>query len=70
MRKSPCLGCEDREVGCHGSCETYQEFRAAQDEYIETIRKNRAKENITYTPKSHFNIVKDKHGKVYRRHKK
>ena len=24
---SPCMDCEDRMVGCHGSCERYKEFR-------------------------------------------
>jgi len=26
--KSPCLKCEDRELGCHDKCESYKEFRA------------------------------------------
>lgn len=24
--KAPCKNCEDRELGCHGSCERYLEF--------------------------------------------
>ena len=24
---SPCKGCEDRVVGCHGGCERYKDFR-------------------------------------------
>lgn len=27
--KGPCFNCQDRRPGCHGSCEKYQEFRAA-----------------------------------------
>jgi hypothetical protein len=23
---SPCYGCEDRQVGCHGSCERYAKY--------------------------------------------
>lgn len=26
-KKSPCLNCADRQTGCHGRCETYQEWR-------------------------------------------
>ena len=25
--KAPCLHCSRREVGCHGRCEAYREFR-------------------------------------------
>lgn len=24
----PCKGCEDRAVGCHGSCERYKQYKA------------------------------------------
>lgn len=27
-----CLNCKDREVGCHGKCERYQEERRLADE--------------------------------------
>lgn len=26
MILAPCKGCEERKVGCHGSCERYAEF--------------------------------------------
>ena len=26
--KPPCKGCEDRAVGCHGSCERYKQYKA------------------------------------------
>lgn len=25
---SPCKGCEERQVGCHGQCEKYAEYKA------------------------------------------
>lgn len=28
---SPCKNCEDRSVGCHGSCEKYAEWKGQQD---------------------------------------
>lgn len=28
----PCKGCEDRELGCHGRCGRYAEWRAKADE--------------------------------------
>lgn len=28
----PCLGCERRQVGCHGKCEDYKAYRAKLDE--------------------------------------
>lgn len=32
--QAPCLGCKDREVGCHSKCERYKE-------YAELAKKNR-----------------------------
>ena len=29
--ESPCLGCENRHIGCHGKCDSYKEFRAELD---------------------------------------
>lgn len=37
--KSPCMGCEHREVGCHSRCAQYQAF---SDKY-EEIRNERKK---------------------------
>ena len=28
---APCKDCEKRHLGCHSSCEEYQEFRKAKD---------------------------------------
>ena len=32
VSNTPCLGCPDRHVGCHGACEAYQAFRAHKDQ--------------------------------------
>ena len=29
--KQPCYNCPDREMGCHGRCERYKEYRAEVD---------------------------------------
>jgi hypothetical protein len=29
--KAPCMNCPDREIGCHGHCERYKEFRAGRE---------------------------------------
>lgn len=33
--KTPCRGCQFREVGCHSKCESYIQWRAKLDEYNE-----------------------------------
>jgi len=38
--RPPCGGCQDRAVGCHGSCERYQAFDAER----ELIRNRRAQQ--------------------------
>lgn len=30
---SPCMGCEERHVGCHSECDKYRQFRADIDEH-------------------------------------
>lgn len=35
--KSPCYGCQDRALGCHGKCEQYAEYRVKKDK--ETARR-------------------------------
>ena len=37
--KSPCMGCEYREVGCHSNCKRYIEY----DEKMGMIRNDRKK---------------------------
>ena len=37
----PCKGCGDREVGCHGTCETYGEWPKKHRANMERIAKER-----------------------------
>lgn len=30
--KAPCYECENREVGCHATCQEYKEFQAENEE--------------------------------------
>lgn len=41
-----CHNCEKRKVGCHATCETYQNFRKKQDELLE--EKHRSKDYYDY----------------------
>lgn len=31
QKQSPCLGCENRHVGCHSECEVYKDYRREAD---------------------------------------
>ena len=42
MEKAPCLGCKDRQLGCHSKCGKYQRFV----ELNEKVKKERQKEVI------------------------
>ena len=33
----PCQYCEDRQIGCHGTCDRYKSFRARLDYFNEMI---------------------------------
>lgn len=43
---APCFGCEQRELGCHSTCERYGEFRKALDEYNAIIAEYNAREKM------------------------
>lgn len=38
---SPCLDCDRREVGCHGKCKEYQEYKEKINEMNDIIYKNK-----------------------------
>lgn len=44
---APCKGCSEREIGCHGSCEKYSEYR----DVVNDIRKKQLEEQkyVNYT---------------------
>ena len=60
MSSSPCKDCQDRKVGCHGSCEKYKDFH-------ERLRADRQKRREVYAPeKLHENYnmeSKERHWK-------
>ena len=41
----PCKGCLDRFVGCHGTCQKYQEAHAENESKKASIRKIKKTEN-------------------------
>ena len=43
-KKTPCLNCAERHIGCHGDCEDYLAFSKARKEAAH----NRIIENIAY----------------------
>ena len=62
-RDSPCLGCGDRSVGCHGKCERYAQYKA---EGLEDWKKRRdtytAERNIEgYEVAKKVEMAKKKH---------
>ena len=34
MKTSPCKGCEERDIGCHGFCIAYKKWKAEHDEIV------------------------------------
>lgn len=41
--KTPCRGCEERKIGCHANCKTFNEWKTQQCEvlkamYLETLK--------------------------------
>lgn len=51
---APCKDCTDRKVGCHGSCDAYQEFNKFCEDQREKRRKKAIEdEDIFYLVKHH-----------------
>ena len=44
MNLNPCYGCEERQAGCHGDCESYKEWKAAHDQQKKEQQKKRIEE--------------------------
>lgn len=59
MAKSPCMECTKREVGCHGRCGAYKEFRAAIDaknaKRNEIVNKENIVRDVEWTAKRKMN---------------
>lgn len=57
--RSPCMGCCEREIGCHGSCGKYLAFRAQ----CEAAKRARQKESdvVDYVVKMEDRTAAKKH---------
>lgn len=53
--KSPCYNCEERQVGCHSTCESYKTFRAECDRLNDL--KNKQKEQDYLERKRYYQAV-------------
>lgn len=52
MKTSPCKDCEEREVGCHSTCEKYIEYKEIHEKETEAIKRERQKESEAWHPYS------------------
>lgn len=63
--KIPCdKHCSERKQGCHGSCQIYQDYANALNQYKEHIRQERKKERgeyIEWTKSRRERIMGKKH---------
>ena len=44
-KSSPCMNCEERELGCHNRCERYSEFKQHGQIVRDTVHNNKSKYN-------------------------
>ena len=43
-----CKDCEDRKIGCHGSCDRYKEYRKFYDNVRDIKRKKKIVDNYVF----------------------
>lgn len=58
-KDAPCLGCENRKIGCHSNCKAYIEFAEM------TKKKNQAINMENQRSMDHIYGLKRKYGKRY-----
>lgn len=46
--ESPCLGCIERQFGCHSGCRDYQEYLEINKKYKELVREGKRSEFREY----------------------
>ena len=46
-----CRDCEERHVGCHGTCERYQQAKEEHETYTKRIQRYKESESILYRHK-------------------
>lgn len=49
---SPCLGCTDRQVGCHGNCEKYKAFKEVTISRSREVQRQKREEAMYHTYRS------------------
>lgn len=47
MKKSPCLGCEFRHIGCHAECVKFLDFQQKRGAEREEIRRQKHLDSLT-----------------------
>ena len=57
-QRFPCKNCEERHVGCHGSCEKYK----VADDFYKSVRAQKQREIVTelYRSDSVTKVLRDK----------
>ena len=72
MRKYPCKGCQDRNLGCHDRCEKYLDARNQNIEEHRNIITRRLEMGTTISDYAgHDRRMRGKyHGKVFKSHKR
>lgn len=63
MKGAPCKDCLDREVGCHATCQKYQEFNQENTKKKELIRSYKMIHN------EHVSFIRQQQERARRSHK-
>lgn len=57
-RNSPCMGCSDRNTGCHSKCEKYKKYKNELDE--EAKEAKGSKDYSKYSSEKNYRLWKRK----------
>lgn len=66
--KAPCLGCNERQLGCHSYCDKYIKFKS-ENEKFRAEKMRTIKENEIINDIEKRRIKKASEGRFYRRKK-
>ena len=61
-KNSPCMGCSDRIVGCHTSCDKYRKYKELNEE-LRIKRRNASSDRAMIVSYIHDSIQDRKRGK-------
>lgn len=67
--QSPCRGCPDRSLGCHGQCSKYRAYEADRKKFNEKIHAERCSEVTEYKREGAAQALAREHRKGHRRQK-